>query len=106
MRGFYTNELLPVDQKGETAEGKFYMFLRNELRVKLITDLYLIGFCDIGNLWEEAYHVGEGELFRYASGGGLLYSSPIGSITAQAGFNLKPKEGENSWTIHVFLSTM
>ncbi len=106
MRGFYTNELLPIDQKGETAEGKFYMFIRNELRVKLITDLYLIGFCDIGNLWEEVSHVGEGELFRYASGGGLLYSSPIGSITAQAGFNLKPHEGENTWTIHVFLSTL
>lgn len=106
MRGFYTNELLPIDQKGETAEGKFYMFMRNELRVKLVTDLYLIGFCDIGNLWEEASHVGDGELFRYASGGGLLYSSPIGSITAQAGFNLKPHEGENTWTIHVFLSTM
>lgn len=106
MRGFYTNELLPIDQKGETAEGKFYMYIRNELRVKLITDLYLVGFCDIGNLWEEATHVGNGELFRYASGGGLLYSSPIGSITAQAGFNLKPKEGENTWTIHVFLSTL
>lgn len=106
MRGFYTNELLPIDQKGEMAEGKFYMFMRNELRVKLVTDLYLIGFCDIGNLWEEATHVGEGELFRYASGGGLLYASPIGSITGQAGFNLKPHEGENAWTIHVFLSTM
>ena len=106
MRGFYTNELLPIDQKGEMAEGKFYMFMRNELRVKIVTDLYFVGFCDIGNLWEEASHVGEGELFRYASGGGLLYASPIGSITAQAGFNLKPHEGENTWTIHVFLSTM
>ena len=106
MRGFYTNELLPIDQKGETAEGKFYMYLRNELRVRLITDLYLVGFFDMGNLWEEATHVGDGELFRYASGGGLLYASPIGSITAQAGFNLKPKEGENTWTIHVFLSTL
>jgi len=106
MRGFYTNELLPIDQKGEMAEGKFYMFMRNELRVKLITDLYLVGFCDIGNLWEEAAHVGDGDLFRYASGGGLLYASPIGSITAQTGFNLKPREGENTWTIHVFLSTM
>ena len=106
MRGFYTNELLPTDQKGETAEGKFYMFMRNELRIKLVTDLYLISFCDIGNLWEEVKHVGDGDLFRYAAGGGLLYSSPIGSITAQGGFNLKPREGENSWTIHVFLSTM
>ena len=106
MRGFYTNELLPIDQKNEMAEGKFYMFMRNELRFKLITDLYLIGFFDMGNLWEEITHVGEGELFRYASGGGLLYASPIGSITAQAGFNLKPREGENTWTIHVFLSTM
>ena len=106
MRGFYTNELLPVDQKGETAEGKFYMFMRNELRIKLVTDLYFISFCDIGNLWEEAGHVGDGELFRYAAGGGLLYASPIGSITAQSGFNLKPREGENSWTIHVFLSTL
>lgn len=106
MRGFYTNELLPIDQKDEMAEGKFYMYMRNELRVKLITDLYLIGFCDIGNLWEEVTNVGEGDLFRYASGGGLLYASPIGSITAQAGFNLKPHEGENTWTIHVFLSTM
>ena len=106
MRGFYTSELLPIDMKGEMAEGKFYMYMRNELRVKLITDLYLVGFCDIGNLWEEVTHVGDGDLFRYSSGGGLLYASPIGSITAQAGVNLKPHEGENTWTIHVFLSTM
>ncbi len=106
MRGFYTSELLPADMKGEMAEGKFYMYMRNELRIKLITDLYLIGFYDIGNLWEEVSNVGKGELFRYASGGGLLYASPIGSITIQAGCNLKPHEGENTWTIHVFLSTM
>lgn len=106
VRGFYNNELKPNDQKGENSEGKFSLFMRNELRIKIIQDFYLVGFFDLGNLWEEVSHVGDGELFRYSSGGGLLYASPIGSISAQAGFNLRPREGENTWTIHVFLSTL
>ncbi|MBR6245721.1 BamA/TamA family outer membrane protein [bacterium] len=106
IRGFYTDELAPNDQKEEAPEGKFYMFMRNELRFRVISDLYIVGFFDFGNLWEEVSHVGDGEIFRYASGGGLLYASPIGSITAQVGFNLKPREGENVWTFHIYLSTL
>ena len=82
------------------------MFMRNELRFRVISDVYIVGFFDFGNLWEEVSHVGDGEIFRYASGGGLLYASPIGSITAQVGFNLKPREGENVWTFHIYLSTL
>ena len=106
IRGFFNNELLPADKKeGQESNGKYYFFMRNELRFKLIESLYLISFLDLGNLWEDLYNIPDNELFRYTTGGGLTFVSPIGAITAQFGFNLRPKDGESSWAFHIFIAT-
>ena len=106
IRGFFNNELMPADKKEkEESNGKYYFFMRNELRLKLIESLYLITFLDLGNLWEDLEKIKENELFRYTSGGGLTFVSPIGAITAQIGFNLRPKEGEGTWAFHIFIAT-
>lgn len=106
IRGFFNNELKPSDKKdGQESNGKYSFVMRNELRFKLIESLYLIGFLDLGNLWEELDNISKNELFKYSSGGGLTYVSPIGAITAQVGFNLRPKDDESSWAFHIFIAT-
>jgi len=106
IRGFYNNELMPADKKeGVESNGKYSFIMRNELRFKLIDSLYLITFLDLGNLWEELDNISENDLFRFSSGGGLTYVSPIGAITAQMGFNLRPKGSESRWAFHIFIAT-
>lgn len=106
IRGFFNNELMPSDKtKGKESNGKYSFIMRNELRFKLIDSLYLITFLDLGNLWEELDNISENELFRFSSGGGLTYVSPIGAITAQIGFNLRPKDSESRWAFHIFIAT-
>ena len=106
IRGFFNDEIMPSDKKkDQESNGKYSFIMRNELRFKLIESLYLITFLDLGNLWEEISNISENELFRYTSGGGLTYVSPIGAITAQVGFNLKPKDGEGTWAFHIFIAT-
>jgi outer membrane protein assembly factor BamA len=105
IRGFFNDELKPNDYKEGAAQGRYYFFIRNELRFKLIDSLYLISFFDMGNLWQKLGNIGEGRLFRYTSGGGLTYASPIGALTAQVGFNIRPRENEGVWAFHIYLST-
>lgn len=106
IRGFFNDELKPNDfEDGKPAEGRYYFFMRNEFRLKMIESLYVIAFFDFGNLWEKLGSIGEGRLFRYTTGGGLTYASPIGALTAQVGFNFRPKDNEGIWAFHIYLST-
>jgi outer membrane protein assembly factor BamA len=59
----------------------------------------------MGNLWQKLGNIGDGSLFRYTAGGGLTYASPIGALTAQVGFNIRPRENEGIWAFHIYLST-
>ncbi len=90
-------------------KGRYYLFLRNEVRLKVQGSLYLVAFFDAGNLWEKIESIGTGELLRYGTGGGLMFASPIGSINLQAGVNLFPRsEGiyrEEPWSFHFFISS-
>jgi translocation and assembly module TamA len=118
IRGFFNNEMIPIDNEGGPSQGKYYMFIRNELRFKLFESMYLITFLDFGNLWEDIEKIGSNDLFRYTSGGGFTYLTPIGAVTAQIGFNLRPQsyqdtklnDGDDSWTdgvwaFHIFIAT-
>ncbi len=106
IRGFFNDELQPNDLEDEkSAEGRYSFVMRNELRFKLIESFYLISFFDMGNLWQKLGNIGDGSLFRYTAGGGLTYASPIGALTAQVGFNIRPRENEGIWAFHIYLST-
>ncbi|HQM84625.1 MAG TPA: POTRA domain-containing protein [bacterium] len=106
IRGFFNDELQPNDLENEkSAEGRYSFVMRNELRFKLIESFYLISFFDMGNLWQKLGNIGDGSLFRYTAGGGLTYASPIGALTAQVGFNIRPRENEGIWAFHIYLST-
>ena len=110
IRGFFNNEMIPVDHTTGSLQGKYYFFVRNELRFKLFESMYLISFLDFGNLWEKISNLTENDLFRYTTGGGFTYLTPIGAVTAQVGFNLRPQKYEEEWAdgiwaFHIFIST-
>lgn len=105
IRGFFNNEMVPVDHESGSYQGKYYMFVRNELRFKLFESMYLITFLDFGNLWEKISNIGDNDLFRYTTGGGFTYLTPIGALTAQVGFNLRPQKNDGAWAFHIFIAT-
>ncbi|HDT11981.1 MAG TPA: hypothetical protein ENN58_04510, partial [bacterium] len=105
IRGFAGDSLAPADKTDDNHQGRYYFFMRNELRIKLIDKFYMVSFLDLGNLWEDLENIVDNDLFRFASGGGLTFVSPIGALSAQVGFNLNPKESEGKWALHIFIST-
>ncbi len=104
IRGFAGDSLPPADKVDDNHQGRYYFFMRNEMRIKLVDKFYMISFLDLGNLWEDIRNIADNQLFRYSSGGGLTYVSPIGALSAQVGFNLSPKENESRWALHIFIS--
>ena len=110
IRGFFNNEMIPIDHEKGSLQGKYYFFVRNELRFKLFENMYLISFLDFGNLWEKISRIMDNDLFRYTTGGGFTYLTPIGAVTAQVGFNLRPQKyqeewSDGAWAFHIFIST-
>jgi len=111
VRGFAQNSIIPADDTDGDPQGKYYLFLRNELRLKIQDHLYFVAFFDAGNLWEDIRQVGVGDLLRFGTGGGFMYASPIGSIHLQAGVNPFPREDttrdyrEDLWSFHFFISS-
>jgi len=105
IRGFAGDSLAPADKTDDNHQGKYYFFMRNEMRIKLIDKLYMVSFLDLGNLWEELKNAGNYDIFRYSGGGGLTFVSPIGALSAQVGFNMNPRESESRWALHIFIST-
>ncbi|HOW50408.1 MAG TPA: POTRA domain-containing protein [bacterium] len=111
VRGFAQNSIIPADNDDGERDGKYYLFLRNEIRFKVQDRLFIVTFFDAGNLWERIENIGQGDLLRYGTGGGIMFASPIGSINLQAGVNLFPKEDRNLdykedlWSFHFFISS-
>lgn len=111
VRGFAQNSMIPADNDDGERQGSYYLFLRNEIRFKIRDSFYLVTFFDAGNLWEKLENIGQGELLRYGTGGGLMIASPIGSINLQAGVNLFPQKDKNLdykedlWSFHFFISS-
>ncbi|MFO7735040.1 MAG: BamA/TamA family outer membrane protein, partial [bacterium] len=105
VRGFNQNALKPSDSTDDLYEGRYYFFIRNEMRWKMVNKVYLTTFFDAGNLWENAENIGKGNFLRTSAGGGLMFVSPIGSMNLNIGFNLFPENEERIWALHFFIST-
>ncbi len=118
IRGFSLNSILPSDydpfdgrEEERRGQGRYLFLLRNEFRIKLMDKFYLVSFLDVGNLWEKFSNIGRNDLFRYGTGGGFMFVSPVGSINLQAGLNVSPRDDdtkdihEDSWALHFFISS-
>lgn len=113
IRGFKTREAGPrirnvetvIDpQTGETTEVEDFeyiggvkdAFFNLEYTFPLIKDAGLKGvlFFDVGNAWadDEDYFSD----MRYSTGWGIRWMSPMGPLRLEWGYNLDPREGEES----------
>ncbi len=94
LRGFKTRSIAPVDPvTKDVLGGSKELFGNAEYIFPLIKEAGVRGvvFFDIGNAYNSGIFPDE---FRYSTGMGIRWYSPMGPLRLEWGRNLNPKEGE------------
>ncbi len=90
VRGFQLDHLgtpATFDSDGQPIGGHALLVLNGELRVAVWRDLGVVGFLDVGNVFDRVNNFSLGEL-RAGAGFGIRYKSPVGPIRVDIGFKL------------------
>lgn len=96
LRGFESREVGPRDpDTGDYIGGDKQTYFNFEFIFPLAKDLGIKGvtFFDVGNAWadDEDWF----EEWRYSTGAGIRWMSPLGPLRLEWGYNLDPKEFED-----------
>ncbi len=100
MRGFDSREVGPRDVNGDFVGGDTEAFFNFEYIFPLFEELKIKGvtFFDVGNAWgdygveEDADPFGS---WRYSTGAGIRWLSPLGPMRFEYGINLDPRDYES-----------
>jgi outer membrane protein assembly complex protein YaeT len=92
LRGWGRFQVSPLSGAGLPIGGATFLNSSVELRMPVWRDLSGVIFFDAGNVWDEPWSFGLGDL-RYNVGPGLRYNTPIGPIRADIGYQLNPIPG-------------
>ena len=102
VRSFQERSLGPIDQtSGNPLGGEFYTVFNAEYEIPIsaLEGLSVVGFTDAGNVLLDASQAGFSNM-RYAVGLGLRYTTPIGPIRLEYGYNPDQQPGEPQGTFH------
>jgi outer membrane translocation and assembly module TamA len=91
IRGWGRYEVSPLSE-GLAIGGTALVAMSSELRARLKGNLGGVLFVDSGNVWTGLREIEFREL-RTAVGLGLRYSTPVGPIRVDLGYQLNPIEG-------------
>ncbi|NQT06381.1 MAG: outer membrane protein assembly factor BamA [Candidatus Omnitrophica bacterium] len=95
VRGYSERGVGPRDPgSGDPIGGESVLISNAELTFPVFKDI-LKGaiFCDAGNVWEDAWDVGQGD-YKYGAGVGIRVKTPIGPVNVDWGYPLKEIEDE------------
>jgi outer membrane protein insertion porin family len=95
IRGLDWGDAGPKDEEtGDPIGGTSELIFNIEYIFPIVTEMKLKGvvFLDIGNSYESFDNFGK---FRYTTGAGIRWISPMGPIRVEWGYNLNRKSGES-----------
>jgi outer membrane protein assembly complex protein YaeT len=92
LRGWGRYEVSPLSQTGLPIGGDAMFSFSSEGRAPLKGNLGGVLFLDTGNVWTDSREVNFADI-RYAVGAGLRYSTPVGPIRFDWGYQLNPIPG-------------
>ena len=92
LRGWGRFEVAPLTEDGLATGGRAIFDLTSEVRLPVRGNIGADLFVDAGNVWDEATRARLNDL-RVNVGAGLTYSSPVGVIRADFGYQLNPIPG-------------
>ncbi|MEM7260831.1 MAG: BamA/TamA family outer membrane protein [Planctomycetota bacterium] len=101
-RAFAEGELGPKDANNEPLGGGAYLLGNFEVRAVVWSPFEIAVFLDAGALVPEFDDLGHGG-DRYGAGAGLIWTTPIGPVRADLGFNLSPRSEEDDWVFHFMI---
>ena len=96
IRGFDSREVGPRDENGDYTGAEKQSYFNFEYIFPLVKEANLKGviFFDVGNAW------GDNEDFfsswRYSTGAGVRWNSPLGPLRLEWGYNLDPESYEDN----------
>ena len=103
MRGYRRNRLGPVDANDAPIGGEAKLEMGTELRIPIWKGFKADVFLDAAQVWSNRKSVRIADLAT-ATGGGLIYSSPVGPVRVDVGFPLQnPPAGDPDYVIHVLV---
>lgn len=92
IRGWGRYEISPLGSSGLPIGGNSLLAGSAELRVDLKGSLGGVLFVDAGNVWEDLQAV-DLSVIRTAVGAGLRYSTPVGPVRFDFGYQMNPIDG-------------
>ncbi|MBI5739229.1 MAG: outer membrane protein assembly factor BamA [Nitrospirae bacterium] len=97
IRGIGFCEAGPIDEQGEKIGGNYEMIFNTEYIFPIIDDIHLKGvvFFDYGSAFDKNEKFSMDKM-RQTAGFGFRWMSPFGPLRLEMGFNLDPKENEDS----------
>ncbi|MBI5897426.1 MAG: outer membrane protein assembly factor, partial [Desulfobacterales bacterium] len=99
VRGFEEN-LLRFDENGSPVGGRLALLGSLEARFDIGHDFELTTFVDTGSVSETEVAAGD-DRFRWSTGLGLQYITPIGPIGLFYGYKLDRRDGESAGAVHL-----
>ena len=101
VRGYPFQKLGPLDDSGLPFGGRTLVEASVELRYPIWGDLGGVLFVDGGEVNPDAFAFDASE-FRFTSGFGLRYKTPIGPIRGDIGWQLNPEPGlSKQWNFYI-----
>jgi outer membrane protein insertion porin family len=101
IRGFENREVGPRDEFGDYIGGDTEAFFNFEFIFPLYEELKINGvlFYDVGNTWSSDDYWGQDDQvfgsWRYSTGAGIRWLSPLGPMRFEYGINLDPRDYES-----------
>jgi outer membrane protein assembly factor BamA len=92
LRGWGRFEVAPLSGAGLPIGGHAFLNFSTEVRFPVWSRIGGVIFLDGGNVWADPWRMNVADL-RYNVGPGLRYSTPIGPIRADVGYQLNPIPG-------------
>ncbi len=94
IRGFQSREVGPQNGNGDYTGGESVAYFNFEYIFPIYKPANLKGvtFFDVGNAWAKDDMFGS---WRYSTGAGIRWLSPLGPMRFEYGFNLDPKDDES-----------
>ncbi len=99
VRGYDQDTLGPKGTDGNPTGGNAYLMENLEIRTSLGKGLGVVTFLDGGNVWLKIDQINPA-YFKFTTGLGLRYDTPVGPIRVDYGFKLQKEKGESSGVLH------
>jgi outer membrane protein insertion porin family len=99
VRGYDQDTLGPKGSDGNPTGGNAFLMENLEIRTPLSKDFGIVAFLDGGNVWKNIKEINPAD-FKFTTGLGLRYNTPVGPIRVDYGVKLHREKGESIGVLH------